>query len=211
MKPIASPWRLTQLIASRGCKRSERMPRRSSGTSKSNAGPTHTRTASMLRRLQDGSGRTGRNDLTGPRRVAGTKGPRPSTGYFQTDTTEQRLERILHECSNASPHFSGAAEHGPDQYQHHPHVVHGWSAGSKFGTSGNSHGDGAGSLHSLAGVPPLRSAGSRVAKPRSLRAVNWPCVHVALFLASLDRSPSRQQGLRNSRRSIGAARCDQGV
>src|SRR5215469_3187246 len=210
MKPIASPWRSTRSIGSRGCKRSERMPRRNSVTNKSNAGPTHTRTASMLRKLPDGGGRTGQNNER-TQRVAETKRARPSTGYFQADTTERRFERIFHECSNASHPYSGEAEHGPNQYQHHPHVVHGWSAGSKFGTSRNSHGDGAGSLYSLAGVPSLRSAGSRVAEPRSLRAVHWPCVHVALFPAPLDRSPSRQQGLRNSRRVVGAARCHQGV
>src|SRR6516162_3615222 len=125
----------------------------------------------------------------------------------------KRRERVFisNEYSNCFPQLTGAAINGSDKYQHHSYALHGWSPGRQFGTSWNSHGNGARGLLSLAAVPSLRSAGSRMAEPRSLRAVARARVHAALFPSSLDRSPSCQQRLRNSGRTIGATRCHQGV
>src|SRR5215469_18389336 len=95
---------------------------------------------------------------------------------------------ILNEHSNGFTEFPDAAIVGSDLCQHHPHAFHGWGPGRQFGASWNSHGVGAGGLLSLAEVPSFRPARSRMAEPRSLCAVDWARVHVALFLASLDRS-----------------------
>src|SRR6266568_4294362 len=196
MKLIASAWRSTRLIGFQGCKRSGLTPRRNSATNKSPAGLTHTRTASTARRLQGGGGRTGLNDLTGckgwPARKEGGH-----HSLLQTEWTacERQRERILHECSNRNSHFPSTTRHGSDQYQYHSHACHGWCAGGKFGTPRNSDGDGTGGLLPVAAVPAIRSAGPRVAQPRSVRAVDGTRVYAALFFASLDPSPSGQQRL----------------
>src|SRR5262249_18401363 len=104
MKLIASPWRSTPLIASRGCKKSEVTPRRSSATSRSNAAPTRTRTASTCPRGVDGDGRSGRNSPT----VQGVAETRLgySSASCERNTRKSRCGRIL------APHHVGANPSG---------------------------------------------------------------------------------------------------
>src|SRR5208283_4444844 len=122
MKQIAIRSRSTPSTGYRGSRRSGDTPRKSSGTSKSNAGPMPTRTASMRPRLPDGGGRTAPSDWSGRERVAGSLEPATTISCLQQRAaSEQQRERILNERSNGtSSPDPGGAKHGSGQHQHHP-------------------------------------------------------------------------------------------
>ena len=93
-----------------------------------------------------------------------------------------------------------------DLRQHHSHPVHRRGSAGEIRPSGHADGDGAGRLHAVAGFPPLRSGGSDLAEPRSLRAVGWPCLDPALFDAAPDRRQIGRRKIRAARHADGLAR-----
>ena len=90
---------------------------------------------------------------------------------------------------------------GPVVDQHHSHPVDRRGPAGEVRPSGHADGAGAAGLHDLEPGDALRSAGSDLAEPRSLRAVERSRIDAAVVGAASDRHARRERRVRTARAS----------
>ena len=102
------------------------------------------------------------------------------------------------------PNHHHRTPNGPARHQHDPHAVDGCGAGRQLRPSRDADGARAAGLHAVEPRHAVRPAGSDLARPRPLRAVERPRVDAAVVGAAPDRHAGRECRVRDgwaSRRS----------